>query len=182
MDEDMNATPLSKLPPPLVQSRRPEVPHGMPPGGPSDGARKIKDVSAPTYAELLREMDTVAPPQHQHEAYEEQYPDPPVEPYPQQPPRDPPPQRARQPRQSDPPPPPHAPVPIPSGGLVWRHRYTILVAVIVMAMLMYGVPKLQVAAPTLFSPMTMYKLNVTGAAVVAVSSAGIYATLATYVL
>lgn len=194
MDDDMNATPLGKLPPPMVQSRRPEAPQGMPPGGPSDGARKAKDANAPTYAELLREMDTVAPPQEPaYESYEDQYLD---EPLPQQvyEPRQH--QQARQPRQEtrQPRPEPHQPPPAPAamaaaaaaphggGGLVWRHRNTLLVAVIVMVMVMYGVPKLQIAAPTLFSPMTMYKLNVTGAAVVAASAAGIYATVSTYVL
>lgn len=180
----MNATPLSKLPPPTVQSRRPEPPQGMAPGGPSDGARKSKDVNAPTYADLLRQMDAVADEPQQYESYDEGYPDPdesqyPPAPVPEQQYR-PPPQRQPSPRPREqsmtaaPPAPPHS--------LVWRHRYTILVAVIMMVMLMYGVPKLQVAAPTLFSPMTMYKLNVTGAAVVAVSAAGIYATLSTYVL
>jgi hypothetical protein len=189
MDDDMNATPLSKLPPPMVQSRRPEAPHSLSPGGPSDAARKAKEVNAPTYAELLREMDTVAPlpPQDPaYESYEDHYPD---EPRPQEVYE--PPQQARQPRREprqprpEPPPAPAAmaaAATAPRGGLVWRHRNTILVAVIVMVMVMYGVPKLQIAAPTLFSPMTMYKLNVTGAAVVAASAAGIYATVSTYVL
>ena len=182
MDDDMNATPLSKLPPPMVQSRRPEPPQSMSPGGPSDGGRKSKEVSAPTYAELLREMDAVAPQQQQQEpvyddAYDERHYRPPVEV--NEPSRAPPPRREIPPAA---PRPVHCGAPVRRGGPVWRHRYTILVAVIVLVMLLYGIPKLQVAAPSLFSPMTMYKLNVTGAAVVAASAAGIYATLSTYVV
>ncbi len=186
----MNATPLSKLPPPMVQSRRPEAPQTLSPGGPSDGGRKSKDVSAPTYAELLREMDAAGPPaQEAYESYEDAYDQGYQQPAYQQPHEyEPPRQQARQqPQKPRAPPsdeaiPPRPPAPVSRGGLVWRHRSTILVAIIVMVMLMYGVPKLQTAAPSLFSPMTMYKLNVTGAAVVAASAAGIHATLSTYVL
>lgn len=184
MDDDMNATPLSKLPPPMVQSRRPEPPQSLSPGGPSDGGRKSKEMTAPTYAELLREMDaTPGPPAHNEyeETYEDAYVDAPQYPPQQQSRAEPP--RPRAPSSPTPVPPrPAPPPPVHRGGLLWRHRSTILVALIVMVLLMYGVPKLQTAAPSLFSPMTMYKLNLTGAAVVAASAAGIHATLSTYVL
>lgn len=191
MDDDMNATPLSKLPPPLVQSRRPEPPpQGLSPAVPSGGARRAKDVSAPTYSELLREMDaSMPPPSQDQETYEDNYhePQPSTQYQQQQPPQQLPrssrggePQEVRPGREAQRNTP--AATPPRAGGLLWRHRSTILVAVIVAVMLLYGVPKLQTAAPSLFSPMTMYKLNVTGAAVVAASAAGIHATLATYVL
>lgn len=194
MEDDFNATPLSKLPPPMIQSRRPEPPMGgLGPVGPSSGGRSSgKDATAPSYAELLREMDVSAQvpaadagPEHPQREY---YDDRPADYY-ERPPME---VHEPAPRHASPPPPrPTAPArppllppppPTTAGGLVWRHRRTMLVALIVAVMLLYGVPKLQTSVPSLFGPMTMYKLNATGAMVVAASSAGIYATVSTYVL
>ena len=57
----------------------------------------------------------------------------------------------------------------------------ILVAVIVAVMLVYGIPKLQAAAPSLFSPVAVYKLNNIGAGVVAAASAGIFTLVSMYI-
>lgn len=48
-------------------------------------------------------------------------------------------------------------------------------------MILYGIPKLQVSLPSVFTATPTYKLSTMGAAVVAASSGGIFAVASTYV-
>lgn len=174
MDDDMNATPIASLPPPALQSRRPEPPRpGMPAGTPD---------ALPSYQELLREVDYSSKQQQETPQYA------PVFEYggQQQPP-------TPEPQQYyAPPPPPPAVMPQPPhllpppvlkkkrGGLVWQHRHAIAVAVIVLVMLAYGIPKLQATAAAASTALPIYKLSTLGMLVTATASGGMYALVSSY--
>lgn len=188
MEDDFHATPISKLPPPAVQTRRPDGPSdGLPPPI-SMKKNEGKDFGPPDYNSLIKDMDG-APAGHAQQQQQQQtyYDDDDF------PPRDirdtPPPRYYAPPRQhhvtaapAQPLPASAAAAPQPSGitSFVKKYKAAIIVALIVLVMKVYGIPKLSASAPGLLSPVTSYNLTLAGNAVVAVVSGCMFAVLSAY--
>lgn len=176
--DDMNATPLGKLPLPAVQNK-------------GDAPRldavsydeilktiKTQDIQAPQAPQAPQFAPPPQPPQHapQHAPQQYEYAAQ-LPPAPQQYA----PQRQYVPRR-------RLPVRAPpagkcnGGGLVptlRRYRTSLLVAVVVFAVLLYVAPRLAAAAPQLLTPNG--KFNAAGLAVVAIACGGIHRVVDTYV-
>ena len=189
MEDDFHATPISKLPPPAVQTRRPDNPSdGLPPPI-SMKKNEGKDFGPQDYNSLIKDMDG-APAGHaqqQHTYYDDDFP-----------PRDirdtPPPRYYAPPRQHHTTAAPLSPAPtqpIPASAaaapqtsgitsFVKKYKAAIIVALIVLVMKVYGIPKLSASAPGLLSPVTSYNLTLAGNAVVAAVSGCMFAVLSAY--
>lgn len=184
MEDDILATALDKLPPPppMVQSRRPEPPNGnLGPAVPSSRDIKKDQNNPPSYADLLNQIDYTQPhPFTQQEQYIEDEPAAAAAAVEAPSPPSPPMKRTKKvkteeltfrPSSSSAPPP---------ETLWWKHRRALLVGVIVLAMLLYGIPKLQTLSPMFSTQIVIYKLSHLGMAAVAGGSASIYAAATTY--
>ena len=191
--DDMNATPLGKLPLPAVQSK-------------GDGPKVDMGTS---YADILKQMNApkgeAAPQQQQYQQqfspaaastahqYQQQFM-PPVQyqnyeavPHEERQPRQPR-QQAAPPRRSrvaaHPPPPPAKRRPREEAGPGWlararQYKSSLLVAAVVLVVLMYVSPKLAQLVPRLLTPMG--KFNFAGLLIVAALCGGIHRVADVYV-
>ena len=188
MDDDFNATPIAKLPPPSIQTRRAEPPPNAALPPPVSVGRRDNDLVIPDYGELMKNVnDPVA--QYDDDDYNAEYnadystndndnndyEQPPQHYY--QPPSElplmsqhtlPPPPQQPQPALASPPsPPPQAQPDHTVFGVMMKHKYAIVVAVLVMLMLMYGMPKISTIMPVLLTSHAEYQLSTPGKAIVA---------------
>lgn len=184
--DDMNATPLGKLPMPVVQSKgdaprvdgrstsyedllkemRQAPPQQQPPLQPQLQPQLQQPQPQPQFgAHQFQPQQPQPQPQFQPPQFQPQYQQPQY----QQPDDDYEPHYARRPRRRPRPPPP----PPRWAAQLAKYKSSLLVAVVVFLVLLYAAPRLAQLVPRLVSPASG-RFNVAGIAVIAVASGGVH--------